>query len=133
MAVLETLGAKQLGEILVMKYSIKDTTNWLTEHANNHIAMLATKNSTRLSTLLAMDDWYFLGRVSSFNVVLCVRESIRIWVPFLPMESSRKSSSFSDVFFGNISANAAAPSTPTGLYQRDNHRSVSFVCRLFAN
>ena len=75
MAVLETPGAKQLGEILVMKYSIKDTTNWLTEHANNHIAMLATKNSTRLSTLLAMDDWYFLGRVSSFNVVLCVRES----------------------------------------------------------
>ena len=73
MAVLETLGAKQLGEILVMKYSIKDTTNWLTEHANNHVAMLATKNSTRLSTLLAMDDWYFLGRVSSFNVVLCVR------------------------------------------------------------
>ena len=49
------------------------------------------------------------------------------------MESSRKFSSFSDVFLSSISANAVAPLFPTGLSFRFNSCSVLFVHRALAN
>ena len=84
-------------------------------------------------SLLATNDLYFPGSRNSFNVVLCVRDSISFFVSSKPTEWSLKFSFFNDLFLSSISANPVAPLTPIGLLSRINIWSVSFVHRGLAN
>ena len=96
-------------------------------------SMYHVNHTLRSMSLLAVEDSYFLGSCNVSTVVLHLRESISFWVPSSPMESSRKSSTFNDLFSSSISANAVAPLIPIGLHHSLNSCSLLFVHRAFAN
>ena len=50
---------------------------------------------------------YFSVSTSICSVLLCVRESISVWVTSSPMESPSKYSAFNDLFLSSMSENAA--------------------------